>query len=561
MTVFAKDVSHVWAGDGAIFRKAVTCEAKKRHKDNLEFVGNHILFDGLPQWRKDKVGQLDIVTETFEKGDVVMAEGSAPFAIYFVKSGEINLKSGGEFVESLPKGSALGWRAVLYGETQLYTTEVESKAELLALSVPQLKEVLGKDISKFLMQSFLLSVIKLHPALSRLHALHQQKIAQNMKMESYPLKKKLTMDYPFGIIVDGEVAGTRGGKPVTLGRGEYTEDSSFMTLSLGSPERKESRPSESSKSEKGEKDEKDEKGELDRTLVDAVSAHRRCKVAVLSRQNLQTALREAGSLISQDMVTPRGLDPHSRAMDYLQHVLMIRRVSLFDDLSCEQIDALVTALELKSYLKDTKVVTEGEVGEAFFIIQTGQVKIEVAGKHIRDLGVRASFGERALIFGEPRSATATVTSEKATVWCIHRDTFKKCVTQSMRENLALSIQLKDTTVTLKMLKHKRLIGAGSFGSVRLVEHKKTGLRYALKRIRKKDGKVPEEVQSECQILSEVKHPFVLTLVCTLETDTSIYIVTELLTGGQLHEQATCLRKDTTVQYYHVHINMVFSTQR
>ena len=93
-------------------------------------------------------------------------------------------------------------------------------------------------------------------------------------------------------------------------------------------------------------------------------------------------------------------------------------------------------------------------------------------------------------------------------------------------------------------RHVRSIGVGSFGSVRMVEHVKTSARYALKRIKKVNGKalrfigwswegwgeagkvsidtpsallqVPEEVQEECKLLATVSHPFVLQMVKSFE---------------------------------------------
>lgn len=69
-----------------------------------------------------------------------------------------------------------------------------------------------------------------------------------------------------------------------------------------------------------------------------------------------------------------------------------------------------------------------------------------------------------------------------------------------------------------------------------MEHVKTGARYALKHIKKENGQVPEEVQEEVKVLSTVSHPFVLQMVKSFETKTNIYILTELITGGQLCKQ-------------------------
>ena len=51
----------------------------------------------------------------------------------------------------------------------------------------------------------------------------------------------------------------------------------------------------------------------------------------------------------------------------------------------------------------------------------------------------------------------------------------------------LSPKLGNRTQALRA-RHVRSIGVGSFGSVRMVEHVKTGARYALKRIKKVSGK-------------------------------------------------------------------------
>jgi len=95
--------------------------------------------------------------------------------------------------------------------------------------------------------------------------------------------------------------------------------------------------------------------------------------------------------------------------------------------------------------------------------------------------------------------------------------------------------VQDSELSLKSLKHVRLVGAGSFGSVRLVEHVTSQAKYALKRIRKNDGSIPEDVQRECDLLAKTNHPFVVHMITTFDTRNNIYILTELITGGQLRD--------------------------
>lgn len=49
----------------------------------------------------------------------------------------------------------------------------------------------------------------------------------------------------------------------------------------------------------------------------------------------------------------------------------------------------------------------------------------------------------------------------------------------------------------------------------------------------KDGVLSKEVQREHALLSELDHPFILQLVKTFETAGSAYMLTELVTGGEL----------------------------
>merc|ERR1719383_867946 len=146
----------------------------------------------------------------------------------------------------------------------------------------------------------------------------------------------------------------------------------------------------------------------------------------------------------------------------------------------------------------------------------------------------AYFGERALLFDEPRTATIKVASKTAEFWSIDQAKFAAIVTSKMQDEMKQRIGLQDTSVSMKDLRHVKIIGAGGCGVVRLVEHVKTGMRYALKRVRKKNGAIPEEATRECALLAGMDHPFVMLFVKTFETQSSVYMLTEVITGGELY---------------------------
>jgi CRP-like cAMP-binding protein/Zn-dependent protease len=52
-----------------------------------------------------------------------------------------------------------------------------------------------------------------------------------------------------------------------------------------------------------------------------------------------------------------------------------------------------------------EVLTEGEPGDAFYVVQSGQLGVDEAGSWVRSLGPGAHFGEVALLLDIPRTAT------------------------------------------------------------------------------------------------------------------------------------------------------------
>lgn len=87
-------------------------------------------------------------------------------------------------------------------------------------------------------------------------------------------------------------------------------------------------------------------------------------------------------------------------------------------------------LERRFVQKGTVVVREGELGRNAFLIQSGQVSIYAGGgdgkarTQLAVLGVGQIFGEMALVFDEPRAATAEA-AEPCNLIVITRDTLKQ----------------------------------------------------------------------------------------------------------------------------------------
>ncbi|KAL2866469.1 serine/threonine-protein kinase [Aspergillus lucknowensis] len=105
-----------------------------------------------------------------------------------------------------------------------------------------------------------------------------------------------------------------------------------------------------------------------------------------------------------------------------------------------------------------------------------------------------------------------------------------------------------TILNLNQFRLLRVVGKGAFGKVRIVEKKDTGLTFALKYIRKEEVVRSESVRNiirERRMLEHLNHPFLCNLRYSFQDIEYIYIVVDLMNGGDLrfHISRKCFTED------------------
>ncbi|KAM9468811.1 serine/threonine-protein kinase DCLK1b isoform 1-T1 [Clarias gariepinus] len=91
----------------------------------------------------------------------------------------------------------------------------------------------------------------------------------------------------------------------------------------------------------------------------------------------------------------------------------------------------------------------------------------------------------------------------------------------------------------------RMIGDGNFAVVRECVERSTGREYALKIINKGKCRGKEHmIQNEVSILRRVKHPNIVLLIEEMDTYSELYLVMELVKGGDLFDAITSTNKYT-----------------
>jgi len=82
-------------------------------------------------------------------------------------------------------------------------------------------------------------------------------------------------------------------------------------------------------------------------------------------------------------------------------------VPFFALLSGQALERLAAALIPVSAREGSRIITQGQLGDRFYIIASGEVQIDVDGAPVRTLGRGSSFGEIALLHDIPRTASVT----------------------------------------------------------------------------------------------------------------------------------------------------------
>ena len=97
-------------------------------------------------------------------------------------------------------------------------------------------------------------------------------------------------------------------------------------------------------------------------------------------------------------------------------------------------------------------------------------------------------------------------------------------------------KVKPNKINLAEYEMKRTLGSGSFGRVKLAKHKKDGKYVAIKILKKGELiklKQVDHILNEIKILTMIDHPFLVNTDGFSQDKKFLYVVLELVNGGEL----------------------------
>ena len=225
-----------------------------------------------------------------------------------------------------------------------------------------------------------------------------------------------------------------------------------------------------------------------------------------------------------------------KVLDRSSIIETFKNVPIFKNFTETKLNNIVNIIKIEKFTNGERIIKQGDVSYKFYIIKSGKVDIIIKSAYTRTLNANEYFGERALFFSEPRSATAQANGLVET-YSLSQAEFETIIEPSMKSYLIGRFPLTDN-VELKDLDYVKELGAGNYGNVSLVRSRKNKCHYAIKTINRLKIDC-EELHNylflERNILLQIEHPFIVKLVKSLGDTNNIYFLMELIKGSELFD--------------------------
>jgi MFS family permease len=110
-----------------------------------------------------------------------------------------------------------------------------------------------------------------------------------------------------------------------------------------------------------------------------------------------------------------------------RELALLRGIPMFAPLPSVDLERLARQMDLIAVPAGTDVIRQGDVGDRFYVVDQGSFAVLVDGEQVNTLDEGAFFGEIALLYDVPRTATVRALGDAA-VWTLDQEEFLTTIT-------------------------------------------------------------------------------------------------------------------------------------
>mmetsp|Transcript_38336 Transcript_38336/g.80666 ORF Transcript_38336/g.80666 Transcript_38336/m.80666 type:complete len:927 (+) Transcript_38336:361-3141(+) len=265
-----------------------------------------------------------------------------------------------------------------------------------------------------------------------------------------------------------------------------------------------------------------------------------------------TAKRDTIALALSREVFEKVLGPLSEVIARSNDRRLLRSVPLFanSDIENFEIELMGALIDEVKYQAEREILTEGDYVDApaLYLVRSGVLEAYTDDGESRILKSGTFFGEDTLMPDEDQKygGKGGMKQSRETIEVLEDCVLGK-LTLANIDSVILDLSRMgnkkgkgrdtlDRSIEIDKLERHTLLGAGTFGQVWLASDRKTGKAYALKvQIKREliDHHQAEGVCREREVMSKIDHPFVIKLVNTSQDHQSVFMLLNLVQGGEL----------------------------
>lgn len=429
------------------------------------------------------------------KGEAIIKQGDHGNEWYVVEEGVFDIFVGDNKVASRTVGDAFGELALLYNAPRAASVVAAGPARVWALDRVTFRYMIAS--TKEDQQAQVVSSLRKVPLLESLTDSQVAQVADAVQMRTFK---------PGDTIITKGESGDKAQEFYML------QEGSVMCKNIGAERKELALPTGAYFGERALL--------LDEPRAADVVAAESCKCMVLDRK----AFTEL-------------LGPLKEVLDHNLGIRVVSTEAQLANLGDKEKERMVAALVGREFSAGEVVQPGGAAGHGLFmVVKQGAVQLDGGVK----VEAGACFGLEALMgSGGSRVPSATATEDKTAVLAIDKPTFERAVGVSLAKVQARKGKPKETTsaagaagggadgetttsrlrtdIRFSDLEQIRILGAGTFGKVKLIRHGPSGEAMALKVMQKAQvveyGQV-KNIQYERDVLAQINHPFVLGLIQT-----------------------------------------------